>query len=81
MDDNMKFISNLIPLGDALAKIDENQKLMDTEKVHIRDSQGRVLAHSISSYHNSPPFDKSAMDGYAVIQRIHLELPIMSLKN
>ena len=30
MDDNMKFISNLIPLGDALAKIDENQKIMDT---------------------------------------------------
>ena len=67
MDDNMKFISNLIPLGDALAKIDENQKLMDTEKINLKDSQGRVLAHSISSYHNSPPFDKSAMDGYAVI--------------
>ena len=63
----MKFISNLIPLEDALAKIDENQKLMDTEKIHLKDSQGRVLAHSISSYHNSPPFDKSAMDGYAVI--------------
>ena len=63
----MKFISNLIPLEEALAKIDENQKLMDTEKIHVKDSQGRVLAHSISSYHNSPPFDKSAMDGYAVI--------------
>ena len=63
----MKFISNLIPLEDALAKIDENQKIMDIEKIHVRDSQGRVLAHSISSYHNSPPFDKSAMDGYAVI--------------
>ena len=63
----MKFISNLIPLEDALAKIDENQKIMDTEKIHVRDSGGRVLAHSISSYHNSPPFDKSAMDGYAVI--------------
>ena len=49
----MKFISNLIPLEDALAKIDENQKIMDTEKIHVRDSQG--------------PFDKSAMDGYAVI--------------
>ena len=46
----MKFISNLIPLEDALAKIDENQKIMDTEKIHVRDSQGRVLAHSISSY-------------------------------
>ena len=36
MDDNMKFISNLIPLGDALAKIDENQKLMDTEKINLK---------------------------------------------
>ena len=63
----MKFISNLIPLKDALKKIDKNVKLMDTEKIHVRDSQGRVLAHSITSYHNSPPFDKSAMDGYALI--------------
>lgn len=63
----MKFISNLTPLKDALAKINANIKLMDTEIIHLKDSQGRVLAHSIKSYHNSPPFDKSAMDGYAVI--------------
>ena len=49
MDDNMKFISNLIPLEDALAKIDENQKLMDTEKIHLKDSQGRVLMDFISA--------------------------------
>ncbi len=63
----MKFISNLIPLEEALAKINENVKLMGTETIDLKDSQGRVLAHSVSSYHNSPPFDKSAMDGYAVI--------------
>ncbi len=63
----MKFISNLIPLKEALSKVDENVKLMDTETIDLKDSQGRVLAHSVSSYHNSPPFDKSAMDGYAVI--------------
>lgn len=61
------FISKLKPLKDVLAKLDENQKLMGTEKIHVKDSQGRVLAHSVSSYHNSPPFDKSAMDGYALI--------------
>ena len=63
----MKFISNLIPLEEALSKINDNIKLMDTETIDLKDSQGRVLAHSVSSYHNSPPFDKSAMDGYAVI--------------
>ncbi|ADC45980.1 molybdopterin biosynthesis protein MoeA1 [Methanobrevibacter ruminantium M1] len=63
----MKFISNLIPLEEALSKINDNIKLMDTETIDLKDSQGRVLAHAVSSYHNSPPFDKSAMDGYAVI--------------
>ena len=63
----MKFILNLIPLEEALSKINDNIKLMDTETIDLKDSQGRVLAHSVSSYHNSPPFDKSAMDGYAVI--------------
>lgn len=63
----MKFISNLIPLEEALSKINDNIKLMDTETIDLKDSQGRVLAHAVFSYHNSPPFDKSAMDGYAVI--------------
>jgi len=61
------FISKLIPLSEAISKIDENLKMTDIEKIHLKDSQGRVLAHSVSSFHNSPPFDKSAMDGYAVI--------------
>lgn len=61
------FISKLIPLEDAFLKLNKNQKLMATEKIHIKDSQGRVLANGVKSYHNSPPFNKSAMDGYALI--------------
>lgn len=36
------------------------------EKVRLMDSLGRVLGQNIVSIINMPPFDKSAMDGYAV---------------
>ena len=61
------FLSKLIPLSEGLKKLDSHQKKMDIESINVGDSQGRVLAHSIASFHNSPPFDKSAMDGYALI--------------
>ncbi|MGV8980814.1 molybdopterin molybdotransferase MoeA [Clostridium sp.] len=36
------------------------------EKVYIDDSLNRVLSEDIYSLDNLPPFDKSAMDGYAI---------------
>jgi len=61
------FLSELIPMSKALAILDENQKVMGTETIDLKDSYLRTLAEDISSFHDSPPFDKSAMDGYAVI--------------
>ena len=46
---------------------------MDIEKIDIKDAHNRVLAENIYSFHDSPPFDKSAMDGYAVWRKIRLE--------
>ena len=43
------------------------QKLTEIEEISIRDAHKRVLAEDIMAYHDSPPFDKSAMDGFAVI--------------
>ena len=48
-------------LADAIAPIDR------TERVSIDDANGRVLARSIASSTDVPPFDRAAMDGYAVI--------------
>jgi molybdenum cofactor synthesis domain-containing protein len=48
-------------LADAIAPIDR------TERVSIDDANGRVLARSIASSEDVPPFDRAAMDGYAVI--------------
>ncbi len=38
---------------------------LETQKVPLNDSLGYVLAENIRSDMNMPPFDKSAMDGYA----------------
>ena len=61
------FLSKLMPLNEAVSKLNDNQKFTDTEKISIDEAYMRVLAEDIKSFHNSPPFDKSAMDGYALI--------------
>ncbi len=38
---------------------------LPTERVGLENSLGRVLAENVYSDMNMPPFDKSAMDGYA----------------
>ncbi|MCF2137102.1 MAG: molybdenum cofactor biosynthesis protein [Candidatus Thorarchaeota archaeon] len=41
--------------------------LKNTENISISQARGRVLAESITAKENVPPFDRSAVDGYAVI--------------
>ena len=61
------FLSKLDSLSDALKLITQNQKYTDIEEVPLSEAHRRVLAEDITAYHDSPPFDKSAMDGYAII--------------
>ena len=60
------FLSKLDSLNNALKLIDDNQQLMDVEEIPLDEAHKRVLAEDIIAYHNSPPFDKSAMDGFAL---------------
>jgi len=60
------FLSKLDSLDNALKLIDDNQQLMDVEEIPLDKAHKRVLAEDIIAYHNSPPFDKSAMDGFAL---------------
>ncbi len=39
--------------------------ILASERVNFTDSMGRILAEDVYSDINMPPFDKSAMDGYA----------------
>jgi len=41
---------------------------LPTERIPVRQARGRVLAADQSSNVDLPPFDKSAMDGYALLE-------------
>ena len=61
------FLSKLDSLSNALKLIENHQKTTDVEEISIADAHKRVLAEDVMAFHDSPPFDKSAMDGFAVI--------------
>ena len=53
---------------------------LDTERIEFTDSLGRILAEDVSSDINMPPFDKSAMDGFACRKKdINNELEIIEV--
>ncbi|MDC0611450.1 molybdopterin molybdotransferase MoeA [Vibrio sp.] len=59
--------AKLLSFDEALANIvAQASPVLDTEKVSVFDIDGRVLAEGIKSSVNLPPYDNSAMDGYAV---------------
>jgi molybdopterin molybdotransferase len=57
---------NLITIDEAKKLIAENLSETNTEKIELKNSQGRILSEDIIAPDNSPLFDNSAMDGYAV---------------
>ncbi len=64
----MKPFKALISHEKAIELIDGATKPVEnTERVTILEAQGRVLAEDIVSQVDIPPFDRAAMDGYAVI--------------
>lgn len=56
----------MIPHEEALKIIDESTPILGTETVPTHQSAGRVLAEEVAAKIPSPPFNKSAMDGFAV---------------
>ncbi|MFX0080949.1 MAG: gephyrin-like molybdotransferase Glp [Candidatus Hodarchaeota archaeon] len=58
--------SRLTPLEDALEKLFSKIQLNSYEEIKVNDSLNRILAIDIVSEMNIPPFDRSAMDGYAI---------------
>jgi molybdopterin molybdotransferase len=57
----------LLDIETARSAVLERCSLLGTEDVAIDEALGRILAEDVSSAHPIPPFDNSAMDGYAVI--------------
>lgn len=57
----------MISVDEARNKILDHIKILEVTKVPLLQSVGQALAENIISSINIPPFDNSAMDGYAVI--------------
>ena len=56
----------LLNVDDALAQILREIRQLDSEEVNLAESLDRVIAADIASPLDLPPFDNSAMDGYAI---------------
>ena len=56
----------LMKVEDALAQLLNSVELAGTEQIPLQDALGRTLAQVLASNRDQPPFDASAMDGYAV---------------
>lgn len=64
----MRPIRETIPLAEALELLLEHATPVErVERVDIRAAAGRVLARDVTSPVDVPPFDRAAMDGYAVV--------------
>lgn len=55
----------MISFEQAKQKVLASARTLETERVDLADSLGRVLAEDVTSDMDMPPFNKSAMDGYA----------------
>ncbi|MFH1709180.1 MAG: gephyrin-like molybdotransferase Glp [Planctomycetota bacterium] len=56
----------LLTVAQALEAVLDGARPLGTEPVALDASLGRILAETIASDADMPPFDKSAMDGFAV---------------
>ena len=56
----------MISVEDAQQKLLNLVKTGDVEKIDITHAKGRILAQDIIATRAAPPFDASAMDGYAI---------------
>ena len=66
-DDCFAFSGPLLPLSEMERLIGERVvPVAETERVGLRGARGRVTAADIKAPVDLPPFDNSAVDGYAV---------------
>ncbi|RUV60471.1 MAG: molybdopterin molybdenumtransferase MoeA, partial [Mesorhizobium sp.] len=55
----------LLPVAEALERLLEDAAPLQAECVALMDAADRVLAEPLLALRTQPPFNASAMDGYA----------------
>jgi molybdopterin molybdotransferase len=71
-------MADLIPVAEARSRVLEAVGRLPAEPVPVADALGRVLAEDVESPISVPPFDSSAMDGYALIAGPAAELELIA---
>jgi molybdopterin molybdotransferase len=62
----MQLFEKLIEYPEAVRLVLENVRLLSVEDVPLAEAGGLALAEDLKAKFDSPPFDNSAVDGYAV---------------
>ncbi|HVG76484.1 MAG TPA: hypothetical protein VM824_13975, partial [Thermoleophilaceae bacterium] len=70
-------MSDLITIDEARERVLSAVTRLGDEPVSLRHALGRVLAEEVSSTLPVPPFDSSAMDGFAVVAGPAAELSVV----
>jgi molybdenum cofactor synthesis domain-containing protein len=66
----------VIPVEQALEIVLAHTPLLPSDEVDLTEAVGRVLAEDVRSDVEMPPFDRAAMDGYAVRARDVASVPV-----
>jgi molybdopterin molybdotransferase len=70
----------MIKFEEALKIVLASARLLDAEAVDIQQSSGRILREDVVADLDMPPFDKSAMDGYACREKdLHNPLEVIEI--
>ena len=64
--DEPRLASPAAAIACLVSRLDRAAAMLDLERVDLRSARGRVLAEPVRADRDSPPFDHSAMDGYAI---------------
>ncbi|MEJ5079966.1 MULTISPECIES: molybdopterin molybdotransferase MoeA [unclassified Ochrobactrum] len=67
---------SLLPVDEALARILSSAQPHGTETISLFEAGGRVVAENVQAKLQQPPFDCSAMDGYAIIAPERINYPL-----
>ena len=69
-------LKELIPADEALDIVLKDVQPIGTEMLVLRQAANQTLSQDLASLRTQPPFDASAMDGYAVLQSDVTSLPV-----
>ncbi|MEA2329938.1 MAG: molybdopterin molybdotransferase [Thermoleophilaceae bacterium] len=76
--EKMRRMADLIAIAEARRRVLEAVRTLPAEQLGLMQALGRVLTENVESPIDVPPFDSSAMDGYAVIGGPAAELEVVA---